>query len=116
LPRSTLRAPTTGCTIRELPETARAFAQAVFRALYVDGRDVSLTSTWCSNLRQQGVDRDTLLEALAGPALKERLKGECDAALAGGVFGSPYIIVDGEPFFGADRLPQIERWLASGGF
>jgi 2-hydroxychromene-2-carboxylate isomerase len=50
------------------------------------------------------------------PALKERLKAECDAALAKGVFGSPYIIVDGEPFFGADRLPQIERWLASGGF
>ena len=26
------------------------------------------------------------------------------------------IIVDGEHFFGADRLPQIEQWLASGGF
>lgn len=45
-----------------------------------------------------------------------RLKAECEAAIAKGVFGSPYIIVDGEPFFGADRLPQIEHWLASGGF
>ena len=33
-----------------------------------------------------------------------------------GVFGSPFIIVDGEAFWGADRLPQVERWLAEGGF
>ena len=55
-------------------------------------------------------------EALAGPSVKERLKGECEAAIRKGVFGSPYIIVDGEPFFGVDRLPQIELWLEKGGF
>ncbi len=33
-----------------------------------------------------------------------------------GVFGSPHVLIDGEPFFGADRLPQIEKWLATGGF
>jgi 2-hydroxychromene-2-carboxylate isomerase len=65
---------------------------------------------------QQGVDRVTLSEALAGAALKQRLKSECDAALARGVCGSPYMIVDGEPFFGVDRLPQMDRWLTSGGF
>jgi 2-hydroxychromene-2-carboxylate isomerase len=32
------------------------------------------------------------------------------------VFGSPYIVVDGEPFWGADRLGQLERWLESGGW
>jgi len=32
------------------------------------------------------------------------------------VFGSPYIVVDGEPFWGTDRLDQVERWLKSGGF
>ncbi len=32
-------------------------------------------------------------------------------ARAKGVFGSPYIIVDGEPFWGVDRFEQIERWL-----
>jgi len=36
--------------------------------------------------------------------------------MARGVFGSPTVIIDGETFFGADRLPQIERWLATGGF
>jgi len=29
---------------------------------------------------------------------------------------SPYIIVDGEPFWGSDRLDQIDKWLATGGW
>lgn len=57
-----------------------------------------------------------LTQALASAELKERLRAEVDAALARGVCGSPYVIIDGEPFLGVDRLPQIERWLANGGF
>jgi tyrosyl-tRNA synthetase len=49
-------------------------------------------------------------------ATKERLRTETDAALAAGVFGAPWLVVDGEPFWGADRLPQVERWLQTGGF
>ena len=37
-------------------------------------------------------------------------------AMARGVFGSPFIVVDGEPFWGLDRLDQVERWLSTGGF
>ncbi|MEO9135646.1 MAG: 2-hydroxychromene-2-carboxylate isomerase, partial [Casimicrobiaceae bacterium] len=32
------------------------------------------------------------------------------------VFGSPFVFVDGEPFWGIDRFDQIERWLVQGGF
>jgi 2-hydroxychromene-2-carboxylate isomerase len=53
-------------------------------------------------------------QALNDPAVKERLKTEIDAAMERGVFGSPYFVVDGEPFWGSDRLPQIEQWLAKG--
>ena len=45
-----------------------------------------------------------------------RSPSEVEAALATGVFGSPYIVVDGEPFWGMDRFDQIERWLATGPF
>ena len=34
-----------------------------------------------------------------------------DAAIERGVFGSPYFVVDGEPFWGSDRLEQMEKWL-----
>jgi 2-hydroxychromene-2-carboxylate isomerase len=63
-----------------------------------------------------GVHRSTLENALQTPEIKDRLKNEVDAAIAAGVFGSPHVIIDGEPFFGADRLPQIEQWLKTGGF
>ena len=63
-----------------------------------------------------GVDRSSLETALQSPELKARLKDEVEAALAAGVFGSPHVLIDGEAFFGADRLPQIERWLETGGF
>jgi 2-hydroxychromene-2-carboxylate isomerase len=58
-----------------------------------------------------GVAKDEVLAALNDAAIKERLKTETDAAIAKGVFGSPFIIVDGEPFWGSDRLEQIDKWL-----
>ena len=97
-------------------EAARAFAHSVYRAYFRDGRDITDVAVVLELATRHGADRATLAEALNSVALKERLKAECEAALAKGVFGSPYISVDGEPFFGADRLPQIERWLAAGGF
>lgn len=63
-----------------------------------------------------GVEREQLVAALQAPEIKARLADECEQALVAGVFGSPHVIVDGEHFFGADRLPQIEHWLASDGF
>lgn len=95
---------------------ARAFAHAAFRSLYIDGCDISDLTVVLDLACRQGADYNALSEALAGPSVKERLKAECEAAIKKGVFGSPYIIVDGEPFFGVDRLPQIELWLEKGGF
>jgi len=54
--------------------------------------------------------------AIDDPAIKEALQREVELAIGRGVFGSPFIIVDGEPFWGLDRFDQIERWLATGGF
>ena len=95
---------------------ARRFAHAVFRALFVDNRDVSEPDTVLAIAAGLGVDRDELAAAIQSPEIKERLKQEVDTALSIGVFGAPYVVIDGEPFFGADRLPQIERWLETGGF
>lgn len=95
---------------------ARAFAHAAYRALFVEDRDISAPETVLEIAEKLGVDRQALASALSGAELKAYLKGECDKALAAGVFGSPHVVIDGEAFFGADRLPQIEHWLASGGF
>ncbi|HOI65504.1 MAG TPA: hypothetical protein PLD03_02710 [Thiomonas arsenitoxydans] len=33
-----------------------------------------------------------------------------------GMCGAPFMVVDDQPFWGADRLPQLEHWLQTGGF
>ncbi len=95
---------------------ARRFAHAVFRALYGDDRDISAPDVVLEIAANLGVDRSSLEAALQNQEIKDRLKDEVDKALAIGVFGSPHVVIDGEPFFGADRLPQIEKWLETGGF
>ena len=96
--------------------TARAFAHGVHRACFRDGRDIADVAVVRERAARHGVDRATLSEAPNSAARKERSKAECDAELAKGVFGSPCFIVDGELFLAADRLPRIERRLASGGY
>jgi 2-hydroxychromene-2-carboxylate isomerase len=95
---------------------ARRFAHAIFRACFVDGRDISAIETVLAIAADLGIDKNGLATALETEAIKQRLKDEVDAALKKGVFGSPLIYCDGEPFMGADRLPQLERWLECGGF
>ena len=95
---------------------ARAFAHAVFRALFVDNRDVSSPEVVLELAEKLGINPAACAAAMNDETYKQRLKDEVDAALKKGVFGAPYIVCDGEPFMGADRLPQLERWLESGGF
>jgi 2-hydroxychromene-2-carboxylate isomerase len=49
-------------------------------------------------------------------AIQDRLKAETSAAMDRGVFGAPFMFVDGEPFWGSDRLDQVERWIETGGW
>ena len=65
---------------------------------------------------RDGRRRAAARAAIDDPAIKDALKREVEAAIARGVFGSPFVIVDGEPFWGLDRFDQLERWLATGGF
>lgn len=95
---------------------ARRFAHACFHALFIDNRDISSPEVVLDLAQELGVDRQALSSALATMEVKERLQQATEAAIARGVFGSPYVFVDDEPFFGVDRLPQIEAWLQKGGF
>ena len=98
------------------PQKARAFGLAAYRAYFVDDVNISDLAAVLDIAARIGIDRDELSAALAGAEIKTRLAAEVDLGLARGVFGSPFLFVDGEAFWGADRLPQVERWLAEGGF
>jgi 2-hydroxychromene-2-carboxylate isomerase len=98
------------------PETAKALARAVYHATFGEGRDGTDPQLVADLAAPLGVDREQLLAAIQTPEAKARLKQETETAVERGVFGSPYIFVDGEPFWGNDRLEQVDRWLATGGW
>ncbi len=98
------------------PVLARQLARTLYQAFFVDDRDISSPEVTADVATTLGLKRDDVLAALNDPAVKEMLKNEVDAAIARGVFGSPYFVIDGEVFWGVDRFEQIERWLASGPF
>lgn len=95
---------------------ARELAKALYAAYFVHDRDISAPPVTLEVAAECGLDRDALRKAVDDPRLKDRLRSEVESAIARGVFGSPYIVVDEEPFWGADRLDQVERWLATGGW
>lgn len=98
------------------PGKAKALAQAILHAHWGEGRDIGRPDDVAEIGLPLGIERAALLAAVADPAIKERLKQATQAAIERGVFGSPFVLVDGEPFWGADRLDQVERWLAAGGW
>lgn len=91
-------------------------AKALYRAYFVDDVDISDPDTAAAIAGRAGCDVAAMRAAVDDAAIKEALKQEVAQAIAAGVCGSPFIIVGGEPFWGLDRFPQLERWLSSGGF
>ncbi|BAI71097.1 2-hydroxychromene-2-carboxylate isomerase [Azospirillum sp. B510] len=102
------------------PEQAKLLAHALFHAHFGEGLDIGpadmVAEIAAKTLGSLGIDRAAVSAALQDPAVKERLRGETDDAVERGVFGSPFVIVDGEPFWGWDRLDMLDRWLATGGW
>lgn len=96
------------------PARAVDWARAGLRAYFTRGVLLSDAQALKTLLGESGIDAEAAEAAWTDPAWKARLKAVNDAAVAAGVFGAPYFIVDGEPFWGNDRQAQIERWLAGG--
>lgn len=98
------------------PAKSAAAVHALFHAYFDLGRDISDPDIATDVVAGIGVDRAAARAAVDDPASKQALKDEVAQAIAAGVCGSPFVIVDGEPFWGLDRIDQVERWLATGGF
>ncbi len=97
-------------------DLAKGLAQAVLHAHWGEGRDLGPPEAVAEVGETLGLPRGELLAAVQDPAIKARLKEETDRSIERGVFGSPFFFVDGEPFWGVDRLNQVERWMRTGGW
>ncbi|MFC6282830.1 MULTISPECIES: 2-hydroxychromene-2-carboxylate isomerase [Polaromonas] len=99
----------------KVPVAAVPFAQDVLRGYFRDGRDISdidvIAQMVCGQTGRLGSATGVrgLLKTGAARAL---LQNAITAAVEKKVFGSPFIVIDEESFFGVDRLPQIAKKLA----
>ena len=89
---------------------------ALYRAFFVDDVDISNADAAATVAASCGADAASARAAVDDPSVKEALKRENEQAMGRGVFGSPFMIVDDEPFWGVDHLDQVDRWLATGGW
>jgi 2-hydroxychromene-2-carboxylate isomerase len=86
------------------------------RAYFARGVDLSDRTALKALAGDFGLDPEEAEAVWNDPSWKARLKAANDAAIALGIFGAPFFMVDGEPFWGNDRRSQIERRLEKGPF
>lgn len=97
-------------------DAAKQLARALYRAYFRNGRDISDPESVIAVASELGHDQTQVAEGIRTDRIKQKLRAVNDEALARGVFGSPFFIVDSESFWGADRLEQVSQWLSRGGW
>ncbi|MEO8558613.1 MAG: 2-hydroxychromene-2-carboxylate isomerase [Rhodospirillales bacterium] len=86
------------------------FSIAVYRANFVEDREISNQAVIASILQEIGQDADVALAAALLPANKALLIHHVDEAIARGIFGAPSFMIENELFWGNDRLEQALQW------
>ncbi len=102
------------CTALGDERERRRLALALMTACWERGEDVSDAAVLARLADEAGFDGHALLERAAAPEVKQALAAATDAAIAGGVFGVPTFRLDGELFWGGDRIEAL-LWRLEGG-
>ena len=92
-------------------DAAMAFTGAVTRAVWVEERNIADEPTLAELLAALGLPAQRLADAHS-QALNARYEANTQRAIDAGVFGAPTYVVDGEMFWGQDRLDFVQRRLA----
>lgn len=103
-----------GCVALEQEGKMIPFAIAAYEALWRDGRNLGHSDVLADVCRTVGVDPDRFFAAIAGEQVKQRLKANNDELVRRGGYGVPTFFVDGEMFFGNNRLVLVEDALRRG--
>ena len=96
-----------------MPDAERhALVDALFRAVWVESRNVGEAAVVAEVARSAGLAGAELVARAQEPAAKAALRRQTDDAIAVGVFGVPAMRANGEVFWGYDDLPYLELCLA----
>ncbi|MGF1562807.1 MAG: 2-hydroxychromene-2-carboxylate isomerase [Geminicoccaceae bacterium] len=90
------------------------FSHACLRAVWQEERDLADAGTVRALLQQVNADADAVLERARAETVATRRLAETQRAIDAGVFGVPSFVIDGEVFWGQDRLDFVEEAVALG--
>jgi 2-hydroxychromene-2-carboxylate isomerase len=93
---------------------AAEFTKAVYRAWFLEHQDFGLPEVVRPILCQLGQDPDRVIQGADGNEGKQKFDINTDEARKLGVFGAPSFVVDGEVFWGHDRLDHALKWARTG--
>jgi len=93
------------------PQAAMAISGAILSAVWAQQRNIADEKTLAELLKEQNLPASCLEQAYS-QAAQERYESYTQMAIDAGVFGAPSYVVEGEIFWGQDRLDFVERALA----
>ncbi|NML47825.1 2-hydroxychromene-2-carboxylate isomerase [Ramlibacter sp. G-1-2-2] len=99
-----------GLQMRE-PDRMPAYVDAIYRAIWVEGRNMGEPAVVGRVLQEAGFDPQRLLALAGDPEVKEQLKAVTQDAVQRGVFGAPTFFVGEQMFWGQDRLDFVKEAL-----
>jgi len=97
---------------RHDPTMVRQVALALFQAIWGQGQALTTVEAIASALARFQLSRAQVLQAASDLYGQAEHEAAIQAAHDSGMIGSPWMVVDGEPFWGHDRLDYLDRWLA----
>jgi 2-hydroxychromene-2-carboxylate isomerase len=92
---------------------AGVLSRAILQAHWRDDDDIADIATLRRLAKEVGLDAETLLDGAKSDEIQAQHKANTDEAIARGVFGSPTYFVEGDMFYGQDRLVMVERALST---
>lgn len=107
-PVNTLKIMRGACAAQQLGVLA-PYVDAVYAAMWEQQLNMADDAVIADALRRAGLDAAALIAASQLPEVKERLLHNTQAAHERGAFGSPTFFVDGQIWFGKDRLRDVEE-------
>ena len=87
------------------------YIDTIFNSIWVESRNMGDIDTVIEVLSDAGLDAESILDATQNPEVKQQLISNTEQAVERGLFGAPTMFVDGEMFFGQDRLQFVEAAL-----
>ena len=95
------------------PDDFERYLDAVFRAMWVEPRNLGDAEVLTAVLTQAGLDTEAFMALVSDPVVKADLVARTEASVARGVFGAPTCFVGEQMFFGQDRLDFVQAALAA---